>query len=81
MSALSRFIVDEFEKIRAWRYRRFLLTLPPVYRDHPECIDDVFQRDAGRRFNPFSVNDRTDVERAVNRAILHASPIPFGDRK
>lgn len=61
-----------FERLRMWRYRKFVRTLPKAFHEPESTIDDICRRDLGRRFNPFSASERDAVWRGIRLAQLQA---------
>lgn len=59
-------------RLRAWRTRRFLATLPPIATadDGGEWLIGRFQRDTGRDFNPWSSTDRETIRVGLRRALI-----------
>lgn len=65
-----------FERLRMWRYRRFINSLPPVVRTNGDgtpdegFIDRIFLRDNKRRFNPWSSFDREVVRDGIRLTMV-----------
>lgn len=70
-----------FAWLRKRKQDRFFATFPPVVRKHPDFpqwVIDQFREQRQREFNPYSYDDRLDVRRALDRAIIRALPVLFG---
>nr|DAF77095.1 MAG TPA: hypothetical protein [Caudoviricetes sp.] len=69
---MKKLLLTGFERLRMWRYRKFIKTLPKAMQEPESLIDDICVRDLGRRLNPFSRSERDAVWTGIRIAQVKA---------